>query len=88
MQRSCNSTDAQRRKLKSDFCDTQYVVVFEEFEFCIKELVFFFEEHISDQYYVYGDANGHASIDCLIAARQVLDERGISQGKYLLNAGA
>ena len=49
MQRSCNSTDAQRRKLKSDFCDTQYVVVFEEFEFCIKELVFFFEEHISDQ---------------------------------------
>ena len=46
------------------------------------------EEHISDQYYVYGDANGHASIDCLIAARQVLSERGISQGKYLLNAGA
>ena len=45
------------------------------------------EEHTSDQYYVYGDANGHASIDCLIAARQVLDERGISQGKYLLNAG-
>ena len=45
------------------------------------------EEHVSDQYYVYGDANGHASIDCLIAARKVLDERGISQGKYLLNAG-
>lgn len=44
-------------------------------------------EHISDQYYVYGDANGHASIDCLLAARQVLDVRGISQGKYLLNAG-
>lgn len=44
-------------------------------------------EHISDQYYVYGDANGHASIDCLLAARRVLDARGISQGKYLLNAG-
>lgn len=44
-------------------------------------------DHIIDQYYVYGDANGHASIDCLIAARKVLDERGISQGKYLLNAG-
>ena len=44
-------------------------------------------EHISDQYYVYGDANGHASIDCLIAARKVMDERGISQGKYLFNAG-
>ncbi len=44
-------------------------------------------DHILDQYYVYGDANGHASIDCLLAARKVLDERGISQGKYLLNAG-
>ena len=44
-------------------------------------------DHILDQYYVYGDANGHASIDCLLAARKVLDERGISQGKFLLNAG-
>ena len=44
-------------------------------------------EHVSDQYYVYGDANGRASIDCLIAARKVLDERGISQGKFLFNAG-
>lgn len=44
-------------------------------------------DHILDQYYVYGDANGHASIDCLIAARKVLDERGISQGKYLFNVG-
>nr|MCR5153125.1 hypothetical protein [Prevotella sp.] len=37
--------------------------------------------------YVYGDANGHASIDCLLAARKILDERDISQGKFLLNAG-
>lgn len=44
-------------------------------------------EHVSDQYYVYGDANGHASIDCLLSARKVLDARNISQGKYLFNAG-
>lgn len=44
-------------------------------------------EHVSDQYYVYGDANGHANIDCLLAARKVLDARGISQGKYLFNVG-
>ena len=44
-------------------------------------------DHITDQYYVYGDANGHASIDCLLAARKILDERDISQGKFLLNAG-
>ena len=44
-------------------------------------------DHVVDQYYVYGDANGHASIDCLLAARKVLDERGISQGKYLFNVG-
>ena len=44
-------------------------------------------EHLIDQYYVYGDANGYASIDCLLAARQVLDERHISQGKFLFNVG-
>ena len=44
-------------------------------------------DHVADQYYVFGDANGHASIDCLLAARQVLDERGLSQGKYLFNVG-
>ena len=44
--------------------------------------------HRIDIAYPSVDAHGHASIDCLIAARQVLDERGISQGKYLLNAGA
>jgi hypothetical protein len=45
------------------------------------------DEHLADQYYVYGDANGHASIDCLIAARKILDSRNISQGRFLLNAG-
>ena len=44
-------------------------------------------EHLADQYYIYGDANGHASIDCLLAAREVLDSRNISQGKFLLNVG-
>lgn len=44
-------------------------------------------EHLADQYYVYGDANGHATIDCLLAARKVLDARNISQGKFLLNVG-
>lgn len=44
-------------------------------------------EHLADQYYIYGDANGHASIDCLLAAREVLEARNISQGKFLLNVG-
>lgn len=44
-------------------------------------------DRLVDQYYVYGDANGHASIDCLLAARRVLDARGIPQGKYLFNVG-
>jgi hypothetical protein len=39
------------------------------------------------QVYCIGDANGQASIDCLLAARKLLDVRGISQGKYLFNAG-
>lgn len=39
------------------------------------------------QVYCFGDTNGQASIDCLLAARKLLDERGISQGKYLFNAG-
>ena len=38
----CSSADP-RRRLQSD-CNTQYVFVFEEFEFCIKELVRIFEE--------------------------------------------
>ncbi|MBP5487974.1 MAG: hypothetical protein J6X77_00220 [Bacteroidales bacterium] len=46
MLRSCSSADALRR-LQNDNCDTQFVFVFEEFEFCIKELVF--EEHFSDK---------------------------------------
>jgi hypothetical protein len=44
-------------------------------------------EHIADQYYVYGDANGHASVDCYLAAREILEQRNISQGKFLINAG-
>jgi hypothetical protein len=39
------------------------------------------------QYYCYGTANGQASIDCLLAARKLLDQRGISQGRFLVNAG-
>lgn len=39
------------------------------------------------QYFCYGTANGQASIDCLLAARKLLDERGISQGRFLVNAG-
>lgn len=38
-------------------------------------------------YYCYGDANAQAGIDCLLAARLLLDARGISQGKLLVNAG-
>ena len=44
-------------------------------------------DRLADQYYIYGDANGFASIDCLLAARQVLDKRHISQGKFLFNVG-
>ena len=39
------------------------------------------------QVYCFGDVNGQASIDCLLAARKLLDEREISQGKFLFNAG-
>lgn len=39
------------------------------------------------QYYCYGTANGQASIDCLLAARKLLDARGISQGRFLVNTG-
>ena len=39
------------------------------------------------QSFCYGEANGQASIDCLLAARALLDDRGISQGKFLVNAG-
>ena len=40
-----------------------------------------------NQWFCFGDANGHASIDCLLAARALLTERGQSLGKYLINAG-
>ena len=39
------------------------------------------------QYFCYGTANGQANIDCLLAARKLLDQRGISQGRFLVNAG-
>jgi hypothetical protein len=39
------------------------------------------------QYFCYGTANGQASIDCLLAARKLLDQRGISQGRFLVNVG-
>lgn len=39
------------------------------------------------QAYCFNDVNGQASIDCLLAARRLLDDRGISQGRYLFNAG-
>lgn len=36
---------------------------------------------------LWGMADAQASIDCLLSARQLLDQRGISQGKYLFNVG-
>lgn len=39
------------------------------------------------QVYCFNEINGQASIDCLLAARKLLDDRSISQGKFLLNAG-
>ena len=39
------------------------------------------------QWYCFGDANAQASIDCLLAARKLLDDREISQGRFLINAG-
>ena len=40
-----------------------------------------------DQWFCYGEANAQASIDCLFAAQQLLRERGIPQGRFLVNAG-
>lgn len=40
-----------------------------------------------DQVYCFNDINGQASIDCLLAARQLLSQRGISQGRFTINAG-
>lgn len=39
------------------------------------------------QTFCYGDYNGQASIDCFLAARKLLDDRNISQGKFVINAG-
>ena len=38
-------------------------------------------------FYHSGDVNARNSLDGLLAARQLLDDRGISQGKYLFNLG-
>lgn len=43
-------------------------------------------EHLP-QAYCFGDFNGQASINMLLAARKLLDDRNISQGKFLFNAG-
>ena len=39
------------------------------------------------QWYCFGDANGQSSIDCLLAAKALLKQREIPQGKFLINAG-
>jgi hypothetical protein len=39
------------------------------------------------QAFCFNDINGQASIDCLLAARRMLDERGISYGRFTFNAG-
>ena len=39
------------------------------------------------QVFCFNDINGQASIDCLLAARRLLDERGISQGRFTINTG-
>lgn len=40
-----------------------------------------------DQWYCYGTANAHSALDCLLAAQELLKERGIEQGKFLISAG-
>ena len=40
-----------------------------------------------NQVFCYNEINGLANMDCLLAARQLLDARSISQGKYIINAG-
>lgn len=39
------------------------------------------------QTYLYDTANAQASIDCLLAARELLDKMDINQGKHLFNVG-
>lgn len=41
----------------------------------------------SVQAFCYNDVNGQANIDCFLAARKLLADRGIKQGKYVINAG-
>lgn len=57
-----------------------YIVVASDFQgFGISESL--------PQAYCFGDGNGRASMDMLLAARKLLEERGQSQGKFLINAG-
>ena len=39
------------------------------------------------QAFCFGDYNGQTIIDCFLAARKLLDDREISQGKFVINAG-
>lgn len=39
------------------------------------------------QTFCFSDINGQASIDCFLAARKLLDDRHIPQGKFVINAG-
>jgi hypothetical protein len=40
-----------------------------------------------DQWYCYGTANAHAALDCLLAALDLLEDRAIDRGKFMINAG-
>ena len=39
------------------------------------------------QAFCFNDINGQANIDCFLAARKMLGERNIPQGKFVINAG-
>ena len=39
------------------------------------------------QVFCFNDINGQASIDCLLSACRLLDDRGISRGRYTINVG-
>ena len=57
-----------------------YIVVASDFQ------GFGVSEHLP-QTYCFGDFNGRANIDMLLAARKLLDDRGQKQGKFIINAG-
>ncbi len=39
------------------------------------------------QAFIQGDANGRATVDCLLAAKRILEKKGIDYGKLTFNAG-